>query len=143
VLLKLIGGMKAFEYESQKGKFRSWLKTVATNVSTDVLRSFRERGSGDSQFGSLLEDASLAAATESLHAQLDEAYQQELFLQARDRVQARVQASTWDAYIATCEEQRPATDVALQMKMSMSQVYVAKHRVLKLLKEEVAKLTHE
>jgi hypothetical protein len=42
-----------------------------------------------------------------------------------------------------CEDQIPAAEVAISLSMPISEVYVAKSRVLKMLRTEVARLDND
>jgi RNA polymerase sigma factor (sigma-70 family) len=143
VLLKLVEGLRSFDYDSHKGRFRGWLKTVTRHVVVDVLRSWRERATGDSQVQMSLEEIAEPDAASSLFDELELAYQQELVRRAGLSVQLRVLPKTWDAYRMACEDQIPAADVAISLCMPVSEVYVAKSRVLKMLRTEVARLDED
>jgi RNA polymerase sigma-70 factor (ECF subfamily) len=143
VLLKLVEGLRSFDYDSHKGRFRGWLKTVTRHVVVDVLRSWRERATGDSQDQMSLEEIAEPDAASSLFDELELAYQQELVRRAGLTVQLRVQPKTWEAYRMACEDQIPAAEVAISLSMPISEVYVAKSRVLKMLRTEVARLDND
>ena len=140
VLMKLVEGLRSFEYDSERGRFRGWLKTVTRHVAADVARSWRERGTGDSQFLETLDNLEQPAAADALLEEIEIGYQRELVRRAAVSVQVRVQPKTWEAYRLTCEEQVAASAVAEQLGMPVSEVYVSKSRVLKMLREEVHKI---
>ncbi len=140
VLMKLVEGLRSFEYDSQRGRFRGWLKTVTRHVAADVARSWRERGTGDSQFLETLDHLEQPAAADALLEEIEVGYQRELVRRAAVSVQVRVQTKTWEAYRLTCEEQATAAAAAEQLGMPVSEVYVSKSRVLKMLREEVQKI---
>lgn len=143
VLMKLVEGLRAFDYDAQKGRFRGWLKTVTRHVAADVIRSFRERGSGDTHVVLKLEAIEQPDAAAALMEEMELAYQQELVRRAGHNVRLRVQSKTWDAYRMTCEELLSATEAATTLQMPVSEVYVAKSRVLKMLREEVRLLDED
>lgn len=140
VLMKLVEGLRDFEYDSQRGRFRGWLKTVTRHVAADVARSWRERGSGDSQFLITLANLEQPDAADALLEEVELGYQRELLRRAAIAVRIRVQPKTWEAYRLTCEEQVPAPQVATQVGMPLSEVYVSKSRILKMLREETRKI---
>ena len=137
VLLKLVQSLQSFDYDSGRGSFRSWLKVVTQHVATDVVRTWRERGSGDSRWVESLNGAVSSSSAESLLAELELAHQQELVRVANERIRLKVKPKTWDAYWKTCHGGAPATDVAQDLDMTVGDVYVAKSRVLKMLRAEV------
>ncbi len=140
VLMKLVEGLRSFDYDSQRGRFRGWLKTVTRHVAADVARSWRERGTGDSQFLMTLENLEQPDAADALLKEVEQGYQRELLRRAGMAVQVRVQPKTWEAYRLTCEEQVAAPHVAELLAMPVSEVYVSKSRVLKMLRDEIRKL---
>jgi RNA polymerase sigma-70 factor (ECF subfamily) len=56
------------------------------------------------------------------------------------RVQLRVAPQTWEAYRLTAPEGVSGAEAAERINMQVTQVYLAKRRVQKLLQEEVARL---
>ena len=76
-----------------------------------------------------------------LTATLDAAAEMELLREAEVRVQLRVKSHTWEAYRRTVLNSEPAAEVARQLNLPVADVYVAKSRVLKCLREEVARLS--
>ena len=56
------------------------------------------------------------------------------------QVALRVQSRTWKAYQLTAVEERPAAQVARDLQMRISEVYVAKSRVMKMLRETIIRL---
>jgi RNA polymerase sigma factor (sigma-70 family) len=143
VLLKLVEGLRSFDYDSGRGRFRGWLKTVTRHVAADLARSWRDRGTGDSQFLLSLENMEQPNAADSLLEEVERGYQRELLRRAGMTVRVRVQPRTWEAYRLTCEEQVAAPDAAERLGMPVSEVYVAKSRVLKMLREELRKIDHD
>ncbi len=140
VLMKLVNGLRSFDYNSDRGRFRGWLKTVTRHVSIDMMRTWKERGSGDTQIQMKLETTEHPDAADLLYQEVEAAYQEELIRRASLLVQVRVQPKTWQAFQMTADQNLSAADVAKTLGMPVSEVYVAKSRVLKMLKEEVAKL---
>ena len=142
VLTRLVRTMKTFTYQPQRGSFRGWLKTVTQNAVRDLIADCRRqgRGAGDTQaahaFASICDDAASAELEERISAQ----YEQELLREAEARVQARVQTKTWTAYRLTAVEQQSAQSAAEELGMPVSEVYVAKSRVIRMLRDEVTRL---
>jgi RNA polymerase sigma-70 factor (ECF subfamily) len=77
------------------------------------------------------------AARDDLAARLEAAYEQELLDQALDRVQARVQPKTWNAFRLTAFDGLSGAEVAAQLGMPVTSVFKAKSNVQKLLEAEV------
>ena len=143
VLGKLVRAIRTFDYDPRRGSFRGWLKTVTNNAIRDFVedRARPGRGSGDSQVNLALDALSNPTAISELTATLDAAAELELLREAESRVQLRVKPHTWEAYRRTVLNSEPAVEVAHQLNLSVADVYVAKSRVLKCLREEVARLS--
>ncbi len=142
VLLKLVQNMRKFDYDPSAGKFRSWLQTVAIHVVRDVQRDWesRGRGTGDTQHGDQLHAIAAPDAMESLAAEIEATHHQELLRIASHQVRLRVKPQTWEAYYRTAVEGNLPPTVATDLRITVSEVYVSKSRVLKMLREEVKKL---
>jgi RNA polymerase sigma-70 factor (ECF subfamily) len=82
-------------------------------------------------------------ALADLEKQMENAFDEELLELAMRRVEQRVKPTTWEAFRLTHVENRSGAEAAERLNMPASQVFVAKHRVLKLLKEEVRALQAE
>jgi RNA polymerase sigma factor (sigma-70 family) len=140
VLLKLVNTIRDFEYDPAKGSFRSWLKTIAYNTANDIHRNWRHRGAADSAVAKLLDTVPDEIQRDSLADQIEQAYRDELLSQASSRVKLRVKSSTWQAYRRSMIDHIPAAKVAAEIGLSIADVYVAKSRVIKMLREEVRRL---
>ena len=138
VLTKLVTAMRTFRYDPAKGRFRGWLKTITMNVVRDMARHRSHAASpADAQVLELLEDEQASTAlTESIES----AWQQEVLGVAMESVRLRVKRHTWDAYEMTARQEVPAAEAAEKLGIPVSDVYVAKSRVIKMLRTEVARL---
>ncbi len=141
VLCKLVQKMRSFRYEPARGRFRGWLKTITANTIRDLVASRRRaanvRGAGDVEWLDMVADEK---ATNELAERIEAAYQSELLEAAESIVKLRVKPHTWRAYELAAVEQRPAAQVAAELKIGVSDVYVSKSRVIKMLREEVKRL---
>jgi RNA polymerase sigma-70 factor (ECF subfamily) len=140
VLIRLLGAMKKYHYEPATG-FRGWLKTVTHNAWLDFVAARARTSRRDHERLASIADSDDALA--DLENQLEQAFQQELLELAMRRVEERVKPTTWQAFRLTHVENLSGTEAAERLKVPVSQVYVAKHRVVKLLKEELQVLSPE
>jgi RNA polymerase sigma-70 factor (ECF subfamily) len=141
VLLKLVAKMGSFTYDPSRS-FRSWLKTLAHNAWVDYLQSVKNRGVGgnDSQAIQRLESI---AARDDLVQRLEAEFDQELLDEAMTRVRGRVEPQTWEAFRLTSMEGLSGAQAAERIPMKEAMVFIARGRVLKLLREEVQKLEQQ
>lgn len=138
VLLRLARKLPDFVYDPSRS-FRAWLKTLTQHAWSDFLEAQRrpDRGSGDSQVLGLLQTAE---ARDDLVRHLNEQFDRELLAEASDRVRLRVAPQTWEAFRLTALEGLSGAAAAAQIPMEVTQVYVARRRVQKMLQEEVGRL---
>ncbi len=142
VLGKLVKVIRSFEYDPRRGSFRGWLKTVTNNAVRDFMADLSgpDRGSGDTRIGEVLAAIQDPGAISELTAALEEEAERTLLREAEERVRLRVQPHTWDAYRLLATEGLSAAEVAVRLSMPVAEVYVAKSRVVKSLREEVERL---
>jgi RNA polymerase sigma factor (sigma-70 family) len=137
VLLKLLTAMKKYRKVTGSG-FRGWLKTVTHHAWLDFVasrRPFAEQGVGHIDS---LADSSDALA--DLEQEMEHAFEREYLELAMHRVEGRVKPTTWEAFRLTSIENMTGVEAAEKLNMQVSNVFVAKHRVMKLLEEEVRTL---
>jgi RNA polymerase sigma factor (sigma-70 family) len=138
VLIKLMTAMKTYRCESSSS-FRGRLKTVTHNAWIDFVR--RPSTSQAPEWIASLADSH--DALEDLEQRMEAAFERELLELAMRRVQPRVKPHTWEAFRLTSVENLPGTEAASRLGTQVSTVFVAKHRVMKMLEEEVRVLRGE
>ncbi|WP_158520905.1 sigma-70 family RNA polymerase sigma factor [Fuerstiella marisgermanici] len=138
VMLRLAAAMKEFEYDPSLN-FRSWLKTVTRRAaSTFADRDQRVgKGEGGTQ---ILSRLGTIAAQDDLSKRLEDEYLHELTQLAILRIRMKVQPRTWQAFQLTAQEGKSGAEVAKQLGMQVTHVYVAKSEVLKALRQEIRRL---
>lgn len=134
VLARLTEKISQFQYDPSRC-FRAWLKTVTQHAWSDSLAD-RLRGS-DSRMLSRLESLEARA---DLKRRFEETFDRELMDMAIRTVQGRVAAATWEAFRLTALEGLSGAEASQRLSASVASIFVSKHRVQKLLKEEIQKL---
>lgn len=135
VLLRLTAKLPQFQYDPTRS-FRGWLKTLTHHAWHDFVTEagYRNRGSGDT---AMMEQLQSVAAREDLAARVEATFDKELLEIALVRTRSRVAETTWEAFRLVALEQVEPQRVADQLGVRVSQVYLAKHRVQKLVQEEI------
>ncbi len=130
VLVEIARQMRTFRYDPSRS-FRAWLKVVTHGAWCDYLarRPERGRGSGDSEVLRLLHTAE---ASDDLAQKLEEEHERAVMEEASARVRQRVEPRTWDAFRLLALDGLPGSEVAAQLGMTVSAVFVSKCRVQKL-----------
>jgi RNA polymerase sigma factor (sigma-70 family) len=126
--------MASFRYDPSR-RFRAWLKTITYHALSDLLAG-RHRAVGD-QLIAPLETVENRA---DLERRIDELFDRELLELAIERVCERVAAPTWEAFRLTTFEGHSGAEAARLLGITVASVFVSKHRVQKMLKEEIARL---
>ena len=139
VLLVVFREVGRFERRGQ-GAFRGWLRAILANRVRDY---FRERkhlptATGDSDFLRLLDE--LEAPDSALSRQWDREHDEHVTAALLRRVQGDFAPATWRAFLRHTLEGEPAARVAEELGLSLNSVLLAKSRVLKRLRQEVAGL---
>jgi RNA polymerase sigma-70 factor (ECF subfamily) len=135
VIAKLALKMASFQYDRSRC-FRAWLKTITQRALSDFIAN-RSRAVGDQSITLLLENLEARA---DLERRIEEIFNHELLELAISRVRERVATSTWDAFRLLTFEGLSGAKAAQLLAIPVASVFVAKHRVQKMLKEEVAQL---
>ncbi len=138
ILLKLFQQLPRYRHDPEKGQFRGWLKAVVNNALTDFWRRQQgrpERGVGGTAFlerlGGLVNPESADELSSAIEGQA-----QTTAAEILERIRAKLKETTWQAFYQTMVEQRPAADVASELKLSVASVYKANYRVKQMLLQE-------
>ena len=141
-LFAVARAIERFEPDRERARFRTWLARIARNMIADFCAGKLKR-----PLTQLISDSWLKSVNSTSHHSLDamneeftHEYRSALFQLAARRVQARVSANTWQAFRETSIESQGVEDVAKRLGMQLGNLYVARCRVLKLLREEVQEL---
>lgn len=132
VFVKLLEHLPDFRYDSSKS-FRAWLKTVLMNVWRKHLRKSKRITPTDLN-PDLVPDTDPGVF-------VDEAeYRDHLIRRALSIAKSDFEPTTWTACWEFLVHDRPADAVAKELGISVNSVYLAKSRVLRHLRAELAGL---
>jgi RNA polymerase sigma-70 factor (ECF subfamily) len=131
VLTTLVQKMPGLVYDPQRS-FRAWLRAVTLNRWRDTCKMRSRRPA-------TVDGAALAnvEGPNDLDAFWEAEYRNHLIGRALAALRQDLQPRTWQACWAFVVEGRPAAEVAAELGMSESSVYVAKSRVLRRLRREL------
>ena len=134
VFAVLVEQLPNFVYDGQKS-FRAYLKTILLNRWRNHLR----RRSSEAVAGHA--DIEAIAADSDTAPEFEEAeYRRYVVGRALALMQAEFQPVTWSACWEFVVRDRPAAEVAKELGISVNAVYLAKSRVLRRLRVELAGL---
>lgn len=130
VFTKLVQQLPRFRYNQDKS-FRNWLRTVLLNTWRAHHRRAQPAQAGPGDLSDL-------AAPGDEQEDFDEVeYRKYLLRRALELMQAEFSPRMWQACWEHVVVGRSAEDVAAELDMSVGSVYVAKSRVLGLLRQEL------
>jgi RNA polymerase sigma-70 factor (ECF subfamily) len=132
VLADLVRKLPEFTYDPQR-KFRAWLRGTLHNKWVDFCR---RKGRQPPVGANGLSD--IACSPDPDPGDAEE--QQRLLRRALELMQVEFAPATWKACWATVAEGRAAADVAAELGITENAVYIARSRVLRRLRKEMAGL---
>ena len=135
-----------FHYDPAKCAFKTWLLTVTrSKIANQFARRARQPAGpassmDDSRRTPLLEQMPDEQANEQLERAWDDEWQKNLMDAAIERVKRRVSIEQFQMFDLFVLKGWPARDVAKTLGVTVAYVYVAKHRLARLVKKEIAAL---
>ena len=141
VFLGVARAVGRWQPDGNRAKFRTWLFRIARNQTVNILTRRRREEVRDSATWALAE-ATLASSSDA-EVWEEEEYRRETFRYAAERVRRTVQTQTWDSFWRTTMEGESPDEVARSLGVSRGLVYVARSRVIRQLKAEIARMAEE
>ena len=145
-ILAVAKKMRGFRYDPAIGSFKAWL---LLNVRSRISEHLRRKCSAK---GGLLQECPVAETgtgwieqipdnTEPpLEALWEAEWQRQLLERALDRVKSQVSAKQFLLFDLYALKQTPIGKITKALGVNIGQVYLAKHRVSRLLKKEMSQL---
>lgn len=146
-ILSVLKSMADFKYRTSNGSFKSWLLQLTSWRICDQLRRRKHHWENPRE-----DDAS--ERTDAIEKMVDPAsldwqeawdtdWETNVMQAAVQRVKKRVDAKAYQVFDLLVFKEWQTMRVAQALKMSRAHVYIIKHRVSKLLKEEVTQIRKE
>ncbi len=144
-VIALAKKMKAgeFKYDPARGSFKGWLLTLTQWRVSDQFRKRRQAAKRHPEVPGktdLMEAVPDSAAEERLSQCWDAEWQNNLMQVALDKVRPRVSARSLQIFQLHVMKDWPADMVVQTLGVSRAQVYLAKHRLSKMVQKELARL---
>lgn len=145
-VLAVAKGIQGFTYDPARCAFKTWLLTV---TRSKIANQFKKRPhpplatvpvSDDSDQTPLLERVTDDQAESGWERAWEEDWQKNLMDAAIQRVKRQVAIEHYQMFDLFVIKGWPAKDVAKTLGVTIAHVYVAKHRIAKLIRQEVAAL---
>ena len=127
VMRSLARALRNFEYDPERGTFRSWLFTITRREVGRILKkNARQPLSGGSAIVATLDNT----PDEAEEKDWDLDYRLQLFQWACERARPEFNDQHWTAFTRTAIEERKAGEVAADLGMTTAAVYIAKSRIV-------------
>jgi RNA polymerase sigma-70 factor (ECF subfamily) len=139
VLLVVFREVAGFERRRQ-GAFRAWLRTILAHRVRHHFRGqkYRPTATGGSDFLRRLDE--LESPDSALSQLWDREHDEHVAAALIHRVQGDFTPATWEAFRRHVMEGEPAVQVAKALDLTLNAVLLAKSRVLKRVRQELAGL---
>ncbi|QDV24051.1 RNA polymerase sigma factor [Aureliella helgolandensis] len=139
ILFGVARAVERFRPDASRAKFRTWLCRIAHNLIADFWAGRSKRPVSQALTDSWLDHLVSGEANAPDELMLGD-LQAAIFRVAAKRVARRVANDTWQAFERTAIQRLEPSQVGTQLGMSLGSVYVARCRVLRLLRDEVEQL---
>ena len=135
VLSDVAGAVDRWQPDRNRGRFRTWLQTIARNrIANALSRQTADRASGESGERERLAQQPAADADSML---IITECRREIFRWAARQIRDEFEPDTWDAFWQSAVLGRKASDVARQLGKTVGAVYTARSHVMRRLKQKV------
>lgn len=141
--------MPNFKYDPKLGSFKSWLRTLIRWRITDHLRKRNPAATVPLDPDSDSHDSSFALRelpdknSQSIDQLYEQEWQKNLLDAAIDKVKRKIDPQKYQVFDFYVNKEWAPEKVASAFKISVDQVYLAKHRVTEMIKSEVKRLENE
>ena len=151
-MLNLAKQMPTFQYDPAQGQFKTWLLNLTRWRIIDQLRKRPKvsappaapcTGRRESPTGAKTIDEIVDPSSNALDALWEAEWQDTLYQSALASVRRRVDPQHYQIFDFHVNRQWPAVKVAATFNVVVAQVHLIKHRVVELLRREVARLERE
>jgi len=140
--------MPTFKYDPAIGSFKAWLLNM---TRWRIIDQFRKRGppsihrptDGDAATGTRTTDEVVDPASQNLDELWEAEWQKALFDAAIAKVKRRLDPQKYQIFDFYVNKEWSPNKVSAVFGISVDQVYLAKHRVTEMIKEEVKRLETE
>jgi RNA polymerase sigma-70 factor (ECF subfamily) len=133
VLAVVVRRLPDFQRRPQIGSFRRWLRTISVNCLRDFWRAQRFKP-GNHEFGSILSE--LEDPESALSKQWDQEHDRHVTQCLMEKIRPRFEAKTWQAFQRVALDGAPVDQVAAELGLTVNAVFIAKSRVVHLLRKE-------
>lgn len=123
-----------FEYDPDKGRFKSWLHTMAIRLIQNYYNRLKERDATTSAFNQK------EAADDLPDEQFEKLWMEEHLAFCLESIRVEIGAQSYEAFRLYVLKEMPADEVSRQLGMAVSELYRIKYRTTQRLAEKMSEL---
>jgi RNA polymerase sigma factor (sigma-70 family) len=143
-VISVMKSMPGFNYDASKGSFKGWLMRLTQWRIVDQFRK-RQKGIKQQSPASDADEVDAIAnvvdpAASKLETAWNEEWERNLLEAAVEKVKAQVDPKQYQIFDLYVIKQWPVMRVVRILKINPGKVYLAKHRIGKLLQDEITRL---
>jgi RNA polymerase sigma-70 factor (ECF subfamily) len=147
-MLSVARHMPNFQYDAANGQFKTWLLNMTRWRIIDHVRKRarapqNDLGPQEVQTGTVAANLIIDPTGNALDQLWEAEWQHTLLTAAVAIVKRRVDPHNYQLFDFYVNKEWPAAKVASTFNVAVDQVYLAKHRVTEMLKQEIARLERE
>jgi RNA polymerase sigma factor (sigma-70 family) len=136
VLLSVVTHLPTFQVSGQRGAFRAWLRTIVCRRTADYWRALDTKTQATGGSGAIAALQQIADPDSELNRQWDEEHDQYVVHCLLDLVEKNFEPVSLQAFRRLTLDGAGGAEVAQELGLSISAVYVAKSRVLARIRQE-------
>jgi RNA polymerase sigma-70 factor, ECF subfamily len=131
---KLRQAMTTFDFDRQRGRFRTWLFEVTINAIRDWARKRQNRPAAVGQESDFTGPV-VPSVTEELSRQWEQYHHEQIMQFAMKKSREFFEPKTWACFELRTLKGRPGPEVAAKLGLNINAVYTNAHRVLEKIRE--------
>lgn len=144
-MLTVAKQMPGFKYDRKTGSFKSWLLNTTRWRIADQFRkreilAISHSSSDDADTGTRTADKVIDPASQNMNALWDTEWEKNLLEAAITKVKRRLDPQKYQIFDFCVNKEWTPKKIAEAFSIPITQVYLAKHRVTEMIKEEVKKM---
>ncbi len=142
VLMAVSRAVEKWEPDASRGRFRTWLHTVANNAILNALtRGVRDRAAANETIDELLQQRPDRNGPDSDLLRTE--YRREVFSRAAQQIRSEFTDDTWNSFWLTAVDGVDVEVAAVQLGRTRGSVYASRSRVMTRIKEKVEEYSCE
>ncbi len=130
-------------YDPKKAPFATWLRRVTVHAARNYLRKQTRASTGSGDTEQMMRLQEVQDDSEGYWERINADADRELLAQAMTRTRERVTPEAWKVFELAAIEKMAGQEVAEKLGVSAQSVYSARHRVMQVLREQMAVLRKE